>query len=383
MIEHKEASMNGVNYVKKINAVFLVSCFMLAACSGGYSNVMTRYKAAGICCQSPRDFSYEELKLGDSKMLELDDNSPAFHFITGKSYFKAFSLPSYAGPYKISVQSYMHGNYIETAHIFVPRLIFLNEKYEVVRATDPHDFRLEQTTLSETWGLRFKLVGSADVSDKNSNEKFFIVMTTAELLQEKTSITVPRTVPIPLAGSMLPIPTGEKGVLVPNSPVGRIKIALTAGSSPKGETKSFTVPAVTQGRNVGNLTLGQTTLRQALKILPAFPGYPPEPPSRELDPEHVGKVREALRKAKLGYNPMWSPSILIFDNNEKLIIVQTNFDDLEEGKKVYEKYKYQLKEVSKQRLQGDIEPCITLEIFLRETGEINGAGYIYTCPTAQ
>src|SRR3990170_1971900 len=104
MIEHKEACMNGANYVKEVIAVFLVSCFMLAACSGGYSNVMARYKDARICCQSPRNFSYEELKLGDSKMLELDDNSPAFHFDTGKSYFKAFSLPPYAGPYEISVQ---------------------------------------------------------------------------------------------------------------------------------------------------------------------------------------------------------------------------------------------------------------------------------------
>lgn len=222
--------MNKSNYLKIASAAFLTFFILFSGCSGQHSNVMTRYKEAPICCQSPKYFSYEELKPGDSKILDLDENSPAFQFDTGKSYFKAYSLPPYAGPYMISVQSYMHGQYIETAHIFVPRLIFLNEKYEVVRATDSRDFRLDRADLSETWGLRFKIVGSINISEENRNDKFFIVMTTEEHLQGKTSITIPRTVPIPLAGSMLPIPAEEKAVSVPNSPVGRIKIGVTAGS---------------------------------------------------------------------------------------------------------------------------------------------------------
>lgn len=234
--------MSKSNYLKIASAVFLVFLILFSGCSGLYSNVMTRYKDAPICCQSPGYFSYEELKTGDSKIIDLNENSPAFQFDTGKSYFKAYSLPPYAGPYKVSVQSYMRGQYIETAYIFVPKLIFLNEKYEVVRATDPRDFRLERADFSETWGLRFKIVGSIDVSQENMNEKFFIVMTTEELLQGKTSITVPRTIPIPLAGSMLPIPAGEKSVSVPNAPVGRIKIALMAGSPSNNEFPSGKVP---------------------------------------------------------------------------------------------------------------------------------------------
>lgn len=233
---------------KKAFAVLLMCCFFFSGCSGGYSNVMTRYTEAPICCQSPKYFSYEELKLGDSKILELDENSPAFQFNTGKSYFKAYSLPSYTGPYKVSIQSYMHGSYIETAHIFVPKLIFLNERYEVVRATDVRELRIEQAALSETWGLRFKLVGSIGVSKDNSNEKFLVVTTTAELLQGKTSIAVPQTIPVPLAGSMLPIPAGEKRVSVPNSPVGRIKIALVTISPNSDEFLSSKVP----GKSIAN-----------------------------------------------------------------------------------------------------------------------------------
>src|SRR3990172_9604712 len=263
------------NGPRKICSIIIVILVTASGCSGRYSKVMTHYKEARICCQSLRDIPYEDLNSGDSKILDLNEKSPAFQFDTGKSFFKAYSLPPYTSPYMIRVQSYMYGDYFDFAHIFVPRLIFLNEKYEIVRATDPWNFRLKKADHFETWGLRYKIVGDIDVSEENRNEKFFIVITTEELLQGKTLVSALMTVPIPLAGVMLPIPVGEKEVLVPNSPVGRIKIALVA-SSPRNNgfhsvrEKPFIVPAVSMDTKVGELALGQTTLKQALDILPAF-----------------------------------------------------------------------------------------------------------------
>lgn len=153
------------------------------------------------------------------------------------------------------------------------------------------------------------------------------------------------------------------------------------------------------GKKVGDLVLGQTTLKQALQIMPPWPGYSPKPLPREqfekAEPgllERLGKVGEVLKRAKKGYNPMKAMYILIFDKNEKLVIVQRDFSDkeeIEEVGKIYDQYRHQLKEVYKDseivRMQGEIQPCITLEVFLDtkklKSGEPFRTGYIFTCPT--
>jgi hypothetical protein len=259
--------------------------------------------------------------------------------------------------------------------------------------TDPWDFQLEQAKLSETWDLRFKIVGHIDVSEENRDEKFFIVMTTENLLHVKTAVSTVKTIPFPLAGVMIPIPAGEKVILVPNSPAGRISIDLIEAprrnnQSRRGQENPFIVPAISKHTKVGELVLGNTTLKQALKILPAFPGYGPAPANKKPEPRHIGKTREVLERVDLGYNPMWSPQILLFDKNKMLVLVARSFVTEEEGteaRKIYDQHKDQLKEVYKQSgdtiLQGEIQPCITLEVTIDESGNPNPIAYIYYCPT--
>ena len=165
-------------------------------------------------------------------------------------------------------------------------------------------------------------------------------------------------------------------------------------------TQPFIIPAILMdGKKVGDLVLGQTTLKQALQIMPAWPGYPPKPlPIEQFEKaepgllERLGKVGEVLKRVKKLYNPMMAMYILLFDKNEKLVIIQRDFSDekeKEEVGKIYDQYRHQLKEVYKDseivRVQGEIQPCITLEVFLdtkkQKSGEPFRAGYIFTCPT--
>ena len=147
-----------------------------------------------------------------------------------------------------------------------------------------------------------------------------------------------------------------------------ILLSSCASTQTKGEVSSqdnqlqsapgqaFITPAVLMGgKKVGDLILGQTTLKQALQIMPPWPGYPPKPLPREAfeegEPgllERLGKVGEILKRAKKGYNPMKAMYILIFDKNEKLVIVQRDFldkEEKEEVEKIYDQYRHQLKEV--------------------------------------
>ena len=178
------------------------------------------------------------------------------------------------------------------------------------------------------------------------------------------------------------------------------KVSLQDNQLQSAPTQPFIIPAVLMdGKKVGDLVLGQTTLKQALQIMPPWPGFPPKPFSLELfekaEPgllERLGKASEVLKRVKKAYNPMTAMYILFFDKNEKLVIIQRDFLDKkeeEEVEKIYEQYQYQMEEVYKGaevvRMQGEIQPCITLEVFLdikkQKSGEPFRAGYIFTCPT--
>lgn len=175
-------------------------------------------------------FSFETLQIGDSKSFDLNERSPAYQFLTGKSYFKAFLLPQSSYPYVITVTSYMLGDNFDSAYILFPQTITLNEDYKLIRSSDPNNVRLLKAgffeTAKETWGLMHKLVVELHFEESNKLEKYLIVLTTNELLGAKTSLSTLRVVPIVWPGVVGAIPIGTKEVLIPHSPVGRINVSL-------------------------------------------------------------------------------------------------------------------------------------------------------------
>ena len=204
--------------------------FVLSGCAVPYSTVISHYQNAPICCTSMQEFTFESIRIGDSRGFDLNENSPAYQFDTGKSYFKAFVLPEWSSLYHVSIRSYMLGDHIDSAYILYPQLITLNDEYEVVRSTDPRVFQLKKAgfteTAKQTWGLMYKLEGQISFTDENKTERYLIILTTDELLKAKTSTSTWRTVPIIFPGIVGVLPIGKYEVLVPHSPVGRISIAL-------------------------------------------------------------------------------------------------------------------------------------------------------------
>jgi len=210
----------------------LLICLTLAlsGCAVPYSKVISQYQSAAICCTSMQEFEFEGIRIGDSRDLDLNENSPAYQFDTGKSYFKAFELPEWPSPYHLSIRSYMLGDHIDSAYIFYPQIVTLNDDCELVRSTDPRVFQLKKAgfteTAKQTWGLMYKLEGQISFTEENKAEKYLIILTTDELLKAKTSTSTWRTVPIIFSGIVAVIPIGKYEVLVPHSPVGRISIFL-------------------------------------------------------------------------------------------------------------------------------------------------------------
>jgi maltose operon protein len=217
---------------------FLIVCLLITAagCAVPLATVVENYQNAPVCCASVNEFHFERISPEEKTSFDLNENSPAYQFDSGKSYFKAFILPSAAGPYTITVQSYMFGESIDVAYIFAPQIVTLNEAFEPVRRTDPAIFRLKKAgfaeTAKQTWGLMYKLEGQVSFSEENRDEKYLIIFTTSELLKARTSLSTMRTIPIILPGMVSAIPAGEREVLVPHSPAGRISLSIRREQEP-------------------------------------------------------------------------------------------------------------------------------------------------------
>jgi maltose operon protein len=219
--------------------LILGACLAVAVsgCAVPYGRAISQYQEAAVCCGSMDEFAFEALEIGDSKSFDLNGESPAYQFSTGKSYFKAFSLPRAAHPYAVTVTSYMLGDDVDSAYIFYPQVITLDEDYRPVRRSDPRGFKLERAgffeTLKETGGLMYKLKQSIPFAEDNRAEKYLVVLTADELLKAQTSLSTWRVVPIIIPGVVGAIPVGTQEVLIPHSPAGRIRVSVTPAEKEK------------------------------------------------------------------------------------------------------------------------------------------------------
>ena len=183
---------------------FALIALLVSACAGPYADVLRSLDAAPSCCASMAALPYRSLVFGQRAAVELTTSSPAYSFPSGKSYFVAFKLPPFTEPYRIFIDSYLLGDSIDDAAIFMPIVLTFDGHYNGARSFDEHLFRLRSNGLTDTWGLPHKLAGTIEVRDKNLDERYLVILTREELVRSWISITPPgeaekeriRTVPV-------------------------------------------------------------------------------------------------------------------------------------------------------------------------------------------
>jgi tetratricopeptide (TPR) repeat protein len=163
-------------------------------------------------------------------------------------------------------------------------------------------------------------------------------------------------------------------------------------------TNEFIFPALTDRRySKGNLILGLTTMKQAVEMLPQWPGHPPRGKSQKELGTSPGAVGEALRNIRYQFNPAFADFILAFDKNKILIVIiskvidslhSNSEEEIIQQEKIIKMIKqHHFKEVLRDEqtitLRGEIMPCITMEVFkpTSTSTPISRIGYFYTCPT--
>ena len=412
---------------KIISRLFVLCAILLVqGCAKPYGSVVRHYREVPVCCASMAELPIDELQPGDNKSFDLGAGSPAYQFDTGKSYFRAYLLPLGGYPYRVTVSSYLIGDYLKSAYLFFPQLITLDERRKVVRSTGPGTFSVTRTNFIEgvqTAGdFHYKIEGGLTFTETNRDERYLVVLTTDELLRMKTPVPSGE-VPMLLLGSTWTSSAKASEVMVPHAPGGKVSISLSplapdrfaaqTGKAATGvenaiavaKSETSAVPKLERarggekipssvrpetltvrlasGRVIGGLELGKTGTDEARRLF--------ENSGAGLGPERKSSTTFTIGTTTLTPERLFTPPgtlhQLYFDNNGVLVLfVDGAAAELPTSARDFRQRFPGAREtgrvVGSYELQADISPCVTLIAVFRTVGDsLDSVAYAYGCPT--
>lgn len=160
-----------------------------------------------------------------------------------------------------------------------------------------------------------------------------------------------------------------------------------ATAMPALAAEPFHFPAVLRnGKKVGDLIPGLSSLADVVKMFPAAPqNYPGNPRPPAGFPEvKIGKVQP---EPAIVYNPPKTSYALFFDDNDKLVIIEDAHSPLaglgpRDIHRRYPKLKNTGHDERVIELQGQVEPCIAMMVlFSAYSRKVTKVAYAFTCPT--
>lgn len=176
------------------------------------SLLMEQHRDLIICCRSFKEFGYERLRLPESKSFNINKDSRASSFSSGKSFFRAFALPEFSAPYTISIESYAQGKDLTDGYIFSPAIIFLNKEHQITRTILRGLFEYTGDGPAKPLSPKAALAGKIDITHENKNYRYMIILTPGKTLGKAHEHSPTKKAPAALTGKKVPLihaPTGK------------------------------------------------------------------------------------------------------------------------------------------------------------------------------
>jgi hypothetical protein len=175
-----------------------------------------------VCCESVSQFKYEALPAEGSAEFSLNVESPVFAFETGKSYFKAYALPTSAAGRRLQIAHRPGALGMigppEYAPAYCPHVIYLDDQFKQV--FERTDFPQWKSTLFE--GGHFE--NSLRIPD---NAKYVVLLTNPRVygVRAATRITSGGGY---MVGNTVVVNRGGEGISHPCGPVANgVSISLS------------------------------------------------------------------------------------------------------------------------------------------------------------
>jgi hypothetical protein len=207
----------------------LIACAVLALCSGCDPSVnikssLAAYRNAQPGYASLAELPFDKLDLPSEVSFSIDEQSPVYEFGTlGKSYVKAFELPSVSGDYRLVVRSYVVRDGLLKGVMFVPLVTFLDANKSPIGSSTRGNLALLPSTLFDepTDPQRFQF---ATMITARSPARYIVIHTSRDLIELGASnppvqLAAATSVPI-----FIPMPSGP--ARMPGSSVGYLKVRI-------------------------------------------------------------------------------------------------------------------------------------------------------------
>ncbi len=165
----------------------------LIGCATGnraQENMAAKVRSTPACCETMKQFPFAELALGKTE-ITIDEKAPAFIFESGKSLFRAYSLPRTDNALKVTLRSYTNA---AVGGLFQPDILLLDNNFQVSKLIAKPLFGLPLIT-EQAFSPAYATYDFVIESDRNRFQ-YLVVRTTDELLVINTPVNESSTVPV-------------------------------------------------------------------------------------------------------------------------------------------------------------------------------------------
>jgi hypothetical protein len=177
------------------------------------------------CCQSLQEIPIEPVTAKDTRF-EISTASPVFVFGRSKSYFRAFELPQDGSEYALTVKSFpAYAPYAPRTPIFMPGLLFLNEKKEPDVYIAPDRFRYSPEGWFEGRGIAY----SVTVAKEGKRPSYVVIFTPATSPEDGGGRAIPNPqtmTPVMIGTTMVPIMSGGGSSSTEPMPTGSLRLSI-------------------------------------------------------------------------------------------------------------------------------------------------------------
>lgn len=199
-------------------------------------------KAAPNCCSGLDTLPYTPLEPGFSGNVVIDRHAPAFEFKSGKSFFRAFKLPSGGRSFEIRLYSQAGDS------VLAPNAMLLDSRFHTTRLLGVEDFSYVPAQGLKGDSLDARVRVDRLYLDNPGNESYLVLYTSDAQMAGKTIIEHPAKAYAKARGNQ---PPNIPDLVAKHAPEGIIKLVLIEDQSAGQQANSY-VPPRSIGMEMGN-----------------------------------------------------------------------------------------------------------------------------------
>ena len=186
----------------------------LSACITPVAERLAMLERTAVCCESLREFKYAPLSTSEEKEVTFGEDSPAFVFETGKSFFAAYRLPAWTAPYQIRAEG--QAATVVKAGLFSPSALMLDGDFKITR----------QFNIAQDIGNARPTIVHIFVNEANKDEQY-LVLFTARLSSEGVNTLMTKQMTMMIGAAPVVIGATESRVSLRHSPTGVLQLKVS------------------------------------------------------------------------------------------------------------------------------------------------------------